>query len=267
MIRRLALQLCVAVLVVMCLGYTGCTGGINLSGQQRDPPILIPTSLVTVYAPTSSLFKGLPQRCGPELNDEVINDLEVLASIWNRIRAQSAYPKLAENHLRQGRVQLCVAISQTGTLDDVGLFTSSGDTYLDEEALRTTRSVGAVALQRPLSQSHVAMQVALNYSLNKVSFDQELLADRLWEVLATKATYPSQAVASGLQGKVVLYVTLQPNGHAGLIEIHEGSGSDVLDEAAKELVDQAIPFRNLLPFPARPSTFMIPILYSISPLP
>ena len=227
----------------------------------------VPTSLVTV-TPSGPHPASPYHPCKMDLSDDLLkNDLEELAKVWTRIISQSAYPEIARINRWQGRVQLCVDVSQSGMIEDVTLYAGSGNKVLDEEALRTSRSVRAVELSHRLSQEHVRIQVSINYSPEKTGFLQQLMADALWQQVSAKLTYPSEAVEEKLQGKLVLRVALQPEGSAGRIDVLESSGSPILDQAAIISVKQASPFwfvRWKYPLPA---TFILPILYSIDHAP
>lgn len=227
----------------------------------------VPTSLVTV-TPSGSYPASPYHPCIMDLVDKLLkNDLEELAKVWTRIISQSAYPEIARINRWQGRVQLCVDVSQSGTIEDVSLYAGSGNKVLDEEALRTSRSIRSVELSHPLSQARVRMEVSINYSPEKTGFLQQLLADGLWQQVSARSTYPSEAVDAKLQGKVVLRVALQPDGSAGRIDVLESSGSPILDEAAIISVKQATPLRFVLRKPPLPATFILPILYSLDHAP
>ncbi len=187
--------------------------------------------------------------------------------MWTRIISQSAYPEIARINRWQGRVQLCVDVSQSGMIEDVSLSAGSGNKVLDEEALRTSRSVRSVELSRPLSHARMRMEVSIHYSPEKTGFLQQLMADRLWQQVLERSTYPSEAVEAKLQGKVVLRVALQPDGSAGRIDVLESSGSPILDQAAIISIKQAIPLRFLMRKPPLPSTFILPMLYSLDHAP
>lgn len=203
-----------------------------------------------------------------DLADKLLkNDLEELAKVWTRIISQSAYPEIARINRWQGRVQLCVDVSQSGTIDDVSLYAGSGNRVLDEEALRTSRSVRSVALSHPLSQAHTRMEVSINYSPEKIGFFQQLLADSLWQHVSARSTYPSEAAEAKVEGKVVLRVVLQADGKTSAIDVQESSGSPVLDQAAVISVKQATPFWFVRWKHPLPATFILPILYSLDHAP
>ncbi len=226
----------------------------------------VPTSLVTVTP--SGPDPASPYHPCMDLADKLLkNDLEELAKVWTRIISQSAYPEIARINRWQGRVQLCVDVSQSGTIDDVSLYAGSGNRVLDEEALRTSRSVRSVELSHPLSQSHMRMRVSIHYSPEKTGFLQQLMADALWQQVSDKSTYPSEAVDAKLQGKVVLRAALQPDGSAGRIDVVESSGSPILDQAAVISVKQATPFWFVRWKHPLPATFILPILYSLDHAP
>ena len=54
--------------------------------------------------------------------------------------------------------------------------------------------------------------------------------------------YPAQALAQNITGEVRLMVIIKPDGNVKAIRLLESSGSNILDEAAKQSVRQAAPF-------------------------
>lgn len=54
--------------------------------------------------------------------------------------------------------------------------------------------------------------------------------------------YPAQALAQNITGEVRLMVVIKPDGNVKAIRLLESSGSNILDEAAKQSVRQAAPF-------------------------
>ncbi|MBX3343375.1 MAG: TonB family protein [Nitrospira sp.] len=257
-----------------CIGFFSLLCVTWMPGCASEHPYIplvtgasVPTSLVTI-TPSGSYPASPYHPCIRDLADKMLkNDLEELAKVWTRIISQSAYPEIARINRWQGRVQLCVDVSQSGMIEDVSLYAGSGNKFLDEEALRTSRSVGSVELSHPLSQAHMRMEVSINYSPEKTGFLQQLMADALWQQVSAKSTYPSEAVEAKLQGKVVLRVPLQSDGNAGRIDLLESSGSPILDQAAVISVNQAIPLGFVLRKQPLPATFILPILYSLDPAP
>jgi protein TonB len=50
--------------------------------------------------------------------------------------------------------------------------------------------------------------------------------------------YPSEALSAGIQGVVVLWVTIEADGGAGSVRVHQSSGTASLDRAALETVQR-----------------------------
>lgn len=58
--------------------------------------------------------------------------------------------------------------------------------------------------------------------------------DRALAALAREEFYPREAIARGLEGRVVLLLTLAENGAVAGIEVASGSGHRLLDDAARQ---------------------------------
>ncbi|MCS6326238.1 MAG: TonB family protein [Nitrospira sp.] len=61
--------------------------------------------------------------------------------VHQEIVKNSTYPMLARQYGWQGTVQLCLVLERDGTFSRVTVETSSGNAFLDNEAVRLVRSV------------------------------------------------------------------------------------------------------------------------------
>lgn len=82
----------------------------------------------------------------------------------------------------------------------------------------------------------------------KESFDAEYLIkwSEKFERVGTK-NYPGEALAKNITGRVMLNVTLKPDGSVEEISITRSSGSRILDDSARQIVRLAAPYAK---FPA-----------------
>ena len=82
----------------------------------------------------------------------------------------------------------------------------------------------------------------------KESFDAEYLIkwSEKFERVGTK-NYPSEALAKNITGKVMLNVTLKPDGSVEEILISLSSGSRILDDSARQIVRLAAPYAKFPP--------------------
>ena len=73
--------------------------------------------------------------------------------------------------------------------------------------------------------------------------------------------YPAAARRRGQEGRVVVLVALQPDGSVASAVIENGSGYDLLDQAALNMVGRASPFPP--PPPQAPRRLRFPIDFSL----
>jgi periplasmic protein TonB len=82
----------------------------------------------------------------------------------------------------------------------------------------------------------------------KESFDAEYLIkwSEKFERVGTK-NYPGEALAKNITGRVMLNVTLKPDGSVEEIAITRSSGSRILDDSARQIVRLAAPYAKFPP--------------------
>lgn len=82
----------------------------------------------------------------------------------------------------------------------------------------------------------------------KESFDAEYLIkwSEKFERVGTK-NYPNEALAKNITGRVMLNVTLKPDGSVEEILITRSSGSRILDDSARQIVRLAAPYAKFPP--------------------
>ncbi len=87
----------------------------------------------------------------------------------------------------------------------------------------------------------------------------EALGDRVRELLV----YPTKARLNNLSGRVLVKVVIREDGQLHQVEIIKGSGHDVLDEAAVELVRRATPIKMKHVLGRPLVTITLPITYEL----
>ncbi len=82
----------------------------------------------------------------------------------------------------------------------------------------------------------------------KESFDAEYLIkwSEKFERIGTK-NYPREALAKNITGRVMLNVTIKPDGSVEEIAVTHSSGSRILDDSARQIVRLAAPFAKFPP--------------------
>ncbi len=98
--------------------------------------------------------------------------------------------------------------------------------------------------------------------------ERQRYLERLRQRIARLAqdTYPYRARRLGMQGTVTLHFTLHPDGRIDRLSVLQSSGHDVLDEAARAIIEEEMDSR-FDPFPAalppQPIEVTIPIRYRL----
>lgn len=87
----------------------------------------------------------------------------------------------------------------------------------------------------------------------------EALGERVRQLLV----YPAKARLNNLTGRVVVRVVIREDGHLHDIEIVKGSGHDILDHAAIELVRRACPLKMKHALGRPQVTIMLPVVYEL----
>lgn len=88
----------------------------------------------------------------------------------------------------------------------------------------------------------------------------ELILGDLRRLILESINYPKTARRKGIEGSVVVRLTLSTTGHAQELTVAASSGSRLLDRAALRAVEEVLPYRSHL---EAPLTFEIPIAYRL----
>jgi protein TonB len=87
---------------------------------------------------------------------------------------------------------------------------------------------------------------------------------RLRAHLARHKAYPRRARARRIEGTATVRFTVHPDGHITDARIAEGSGSTILDRAARELLREADPAPTFPDdLPAEPISLTVPVRYGL----
>lgn len=244
-------------LVVACLS-NGCTS---------SPPVL-PVSLITVNGPHSAVFSHTPSRCFmgnhspplfPIFSPTVARNMA--ERVHQEIVKNSTYPMLARQYGWQGTVQLCLVLERDGTFSRVTVETSSGNAFLDNEAVRLVRSVQITDIPSSETWTQLTAQIPITYDLMPLSPRQRALIQAVKEEVLKHREYPVEAIASKLEGNIVAGATVGPDGSLQHIEVYQSSGSGILDDAGKTLLERSAPFPMLAWEFDSPVLLLIPVAY------
>lgn len=93
--------------------------------------------------------------------------------------------------------------------------------------------------------------------------DYGWLADSLLRRIEALKQYPAAARLDRLEGRVVVRIVIEEDGHITSLAVAKSSGHDVLDQAALTTLQQASPLALSKPLEKSPMTIQIPISYRL----
>lgn len=200
------------------------------------------------HSPIPSLLRSNP----PQDLDEIPANLELNNPDSNQERLEEQTSNLSENDIVEtdsdANLQLKNAIAsvQTNTQDSdpttlVGI--SELDTPADLEAQISIQDLVTSAAEIALEQS--GEQNVQNIVSDEATKTEEEYYLKAWLKKVTQIgqlNYPQEAIDKKLYGKLRLYVSIKPDGTVEETRVVRSSGHEVLDEAAKHIVELASPF-------------------------
>jgi protein TonB len=125
-------------------------------------------------------------------------------------------------------------------------------------------AIAAVAIAAIAFPASGYSQTASNATALPESFQS--YANRLVLLIAANRAYPRAARIQGVQGSVVVALTLDRNGRLLESHIFTSSGSDILDEAALGTVRRSQPFPPFpSDYPKERADFRLPLRYVLPP--
>ena len=230
----LASLLCVTACVVSgCISSTPVlpVSLITINGAQPAPPRSVtPRCYSPNWSPQGTAFSGVRGREG------------LSERLHREITHNRTYPELARRYGWQGTVQLCVMMERDGRFSRVTVLTSSGNAFLDNEAIQMVRSVQMTDLPSPATWTQVWFQIPVAYELTSLPPSHQALVQAVKMQVLRNREYPAEAIPSKLEGNTVLGATVGPDGSVQQMDVRQSSGSDILDQAAKDLLARSAPF-------------------------
>lgn len=244
------------------------TAACVVSGCANTPLLTVPIELVTITGPAPSAVSDDVSSCYPPikvLREELLVspvDVEgVSRKLYELVNSRRTYPEWARLRGWQGTARVCVVVSGNGEILQARLARTSGNAFLDNEALQLVRSAQRISLERPLPVPFVLAVIPINYWLTDMPPHFQQLAAEVKGVLQAKGQYPLAAFESRPDGNLILGVTLRPDGSLQQIEVQQSSGSEVLDHAATQLLEQVAPFPTQPFSGGMPVRLLVPIAY------
>jgi protein TonB len=127
-------------------------------------------------------------------------------------------------------------IRQTRTLSE-----PVHSTVVEQPSPEKHRVIETTVGQESAETSDITRQPALAGQADS-SLQHDELLQRLYQALLQQRSYPGKARRRGWQGKTLLGFVLLPNGRFTSVEVLQGSGHAVLDEAALRSLAAIQPF-------------------------
>ncbi len=173
-----------------------------------------------------------------------------------QVREINPMPQVAATSLAEKKQQIITTISQS----DFKLHQLKTPNSQDEKELRK----GLLEDQTAITAEIASLQAKLDKQKQeyakrprirtltavsaKESFDAEYLIkwSEKFERIGTK-NYPKEALAKNITGRVMLNVTIKPDGSIEEIAITRSSGSRILDDSARQIVRLAAPYAKFPP--------------------
>jgi protein TonB len=93
--------------------------------------------------------------------------------------------------------------------------------------------------------------------------DYGWLAESLWHRVHELKRYPHEARVKRMEGRVVLRVVINDEGHLKALDVVESSGHEVLDRDALEIIRQACPLKLKHPLGRPQVVVQVPINYRL----
>jgi TonB family protein len=115
----------------------------------------------------------------------------------------------------------------------------SETTLREEEANRSM-----IEAKSAVAQTTPEENIPVSVSHAKEAYDYTALLEGLRERIASSLVYPRMARIRGIEGTVVLLLKLDREGNLAGLSVKSSSGSDILDRAARQLVEGVLPYRH-----------------------
>ncbi|CAI4030098.1 hypothetical protein DNFV4_00522 [Nitrospira tepida] len=243
---------------------------IIMSGCVTAQPFPLRVGLVTITGAQVRSPRTVPPHCmsannvRPQSSTQTMRAAEyqeIIRKLHETLSNHFVYPELARQYLWQGTTEICGTLAQDGKIVHVAVASSSGNAFLDNESVGLIRSVGSIKLDHALSSAQTRFLIPIAYNLIFLSPDQQTLINIVRDRLLINMHYPAAAIASKLEGNVVLSAVLQDDGSLQNVELYDSSGSELLDQAARDLLEGSVPFPIQRVVHETPAYLVIPIAY------
>jgi protein TonB len=108
-----------------------------------------------------------------------------------------------------------------------------------------------------------ALRPAPAVSRSAAQADYRWVGEALGERVRQLLTYPAKARLNNLTGRVIVKVVIREDGHLYDVEVVKGSGHEILDEAAVDLVRRSCPLKMKHALGRPRVTIMLPVTYEL----
>lgn len=174
------------------------TAACVVSGCASAPLLTVPIDLVTITGPASSAASDEISSCYPpikaqreELLVSPVDAVGVSRKLYELVSSRRTYPEWARHRGWQGTARVCVVVSGNGEILQARLARTSGNAFLDNEALQLVRSAQRISLERPLPVPFVLAVIPINYWLTDMPPHFQQLAAEVKGGTASKGTIPA----------------------------------------------------------------------------
>lgn len=245
-----------------------CTLACVVGGCRTSPPVL-PVGLITTIqgAPLASARHDAHRCAVPQWRPQGVPVFGRLVTyglaerIHHDITQQRTYPEVVRRYGWQGTVQLCVMMEPDGRFSRVTVVSSSGNAFLDNEAVRLLQSMQITNLPSPATWTQLWFQIPIAYELTDLAPSDQAVTQAVKTRVLQHREYPAEAIPSKLEGNTVLGATVGPDGSLQDIRVYQPSGSEILDQAAKTLLERSVPFPMQHWQFGSPVHLLIPVAY------
>lgn len=137
----------------------------TVSSVEHTEPIHERTDVVVQAAPSMVEHRAVQQRLVQYRQTQA--DYGWLRdALWRRIEELKRYPTQARANHWEGKVVVKAVIRDDGTVADLMIAESSGQSILDQEALAVMKNASPLTLKHPLGKPSITMLIPISYKLD-----------------------------------------------------------------------------------------------------
>lgn len=220
---------------------------------RNQAPRILNVQLVPQSASPSAVT-GTPER-EHEATSEILDPVIPESGPEAETQLASSHQELSDSTLERNTV-LSSEKSQQTTVPDVQLTESLTDVVNVLEPTPTSNERPQVSLPDLLkTAAAIARERSSEQTVRNIQGDEATNTEEEYYLKAWlkkikevgQLNYPQEAVEKKLYGKLRLYVSIKPDGSVKETRVVRSSGHEVLDEAAKNIVELASPFSAFPP--------------------